>query len=32
MITLQELYDVGMDSDEIEDAYKKEREGEENES
>lgn len=25
MITLQELYDVGMDSDEIEDAYKKER-------
>ena len=25
MITLQELYDVGIDSDEIEDAYKKER-------
>jgi hypothetical protein len=25
MITLQELYDVGLDSDEIEDAYKKER-------
>lgn len=25
MITLRELYDVGMDSDEIEDAYKKER-------
>jgi|GEM_PF-5826930 hypothetical protein len=25
MITLQELYDVGMDSDEIEDAYRKER-------
>jgi len=32
MITLQELYDVGMDSDEIEDAYRIERERGQDES